>query len=43
VLARTTLARNRFQVLGTVDPSGRPRVSPVWLSLVDYQRVPVKL
>jgi nitroimidazol reductase NimA-like FMN-containing flavoprotein (pyridoxamine 5'-phosphate oxidase superfamily) len=37
-LARTTLARNRFMVLGTVDPSGRPRVSPVWFSLVD-QRV----
>ena len=36
-LARTTLARNRFMVLGTVDPSGRPRVSPVWFSLVDYR------
>ena len=36
-LARATLARNRFMVLGTVDPSGRPRVSPVWFSLVDYQ------
>jgi nitroimidazol reductase NimA-like FMN-containing flavoprotein (pyridoxamine 5'-phosphate oxidase superfamily) len=33
-LARATLARNRFMVLGTVDPSGRPRVSPVWFSLV---------
>lgn len=38
-LARATLARNRFMVLGTVDPSGRPRVSPVWFSLVDYQDV----
>lgn len=36
-LARTTLARSRFMVLGTVDPSGRPRVSPVWFSLVDYR------
>ena len=38
-LARATLARNRFMVLGTVDPSGRPRVSPVWFSLVDHQDV----
>jgi nitroimidazol reductase NimA-like FMN-containing flavoprotein (pyridoxamine 5'-phosphate oxidase superfamily) len=36
-LARTALARNRFMVLGTVDPSGRPRVSPVWFSLVDHR------
>lgn len=36
-LARTTLARNRFMVLGTVDPSGRPRVSPVWFSLVNHR------
>jgi hypothetical protein len=36
-LARTTLARNRFMVLGTVDPSGRPRVSPVWFSLVEHR------
>lgn len=36
-LARATLAGNRFMVLGTVDPSGRPRVSPVWFSLVDYR------
>jgi len=35
-LARATLASNRFMVLGTVDPSGRPRVSPVWFSLVDH-------
>ena len=38
-LARTTLARSRFMVLGTVDPSGRPRVSPVWFSLVDHQEL----
>ncbi|HEY7043367.1 MAG TPA: pyridoxamine 5'-phosphate oxidase family protein [Nocardioidaceae bacterium] len=36
-LARTTLAGTRFMVLGTVDPSGRPRVSPVWFSLVDHR------
>lgn len=36
-MARTTLDGNRFMVLGTVDPSGRPRVSPVWFSLVDYR------
>lgn len=38
-LARRTLADNRFMVLGTVDPSGRPRVSPVWFSLVDHRIV----
>ena len=37
--ARTTLADNRFMVLGTVDPSGRPRVSPVWFSLVDHRDI----
>jgi nitroimidazol reductase NimA-like FMN-containing flavoprotein (pyridoxamine 5'-phosphate oxidase superfamily) len=36
-LGRATLARNRFMVLGTVDPSSRPRVSPVWFSLVDHR------
>jgi hypothetical protein len=36
-VGRATLARNRFMVLGTVDPSGRPRVSPVWFSLVDHR------
>ncbi len=36
-LARRTLADIRFMVLGTVDPSGRPRVSPVWFSLVDHR------
>lgn len=38
-LARTTLAGNRFLVLGTVDPSGRARVSPVWFSMVDHREV----
>lgn len=38
-LARTTLANNRFMVLGTLDPTGRPRVSPVWFSLVDHRVV----
>jgi nitroimidazol reductase NimA-like FMN-containing flavoprotein (pyridoxamine 5'-phosphate oxidase superfamily) len=26
-------------VLGTVDPSGRPRVSPVWFTMVDHRDV----
>lgn len=38
-LARRQLDTNRFMVLGTVDPSGRARVSPVWFSLVDHQDV----
>ena len=38
-LARHTLAGNRFMVLGTVDPSGRPRVSPVWFTMVDHRDV----
>jgi uncharacterized pyridoxamine 5'-phosphate oxidase family protein len=38
-LARQTLADNRFMVLGTVDPSGRARVSPVWFSMVDHRDV----
>jgi uncharacterized pyridoxamine 5'-phosphate oxidase family protein len=38
-LARQTLAANRFMVLGTVDPSGRPRVSPAWFSMVDHREV----
>jgi nitroimidazol reductase NimA-like FMN-containing flavoprotein (pyridoxamine 5'-phosphate oxidase superfamily) len=32
--ARRVLADNRYLVLGTVDPSGRPRVSPVWFTTV---------
>lgn len=36
-LARTTLASNKFMALGTVDASGRARVSPVWFSLVDHR------
>ena len=32
-LARNVLATNRYLVLGTVDPSGLPRVSPVWFSM----------
>jgi len=38
-LARDQLAANRFMVLGTVDQSGRPRVSPVWFSMVDHRDV----
>jgi len=38
-LARHALADNRFMVLGTVDPSGRARVSPVWFSMVDHRDV----
>ena len=38
-LARETLADTVFMVLGTVDPSGRPRVSPVWFSVVDHRDV----
>jgi nitroimidazol reductase NimA-like FMN-containing flavoprotein (pyridoxamine 5'-phosphate oxidase superfamily) len=38
-LARKTLARTRFLVLGTVDESGRARVSPVWFSIVDHRDV----
>ena len=38
-LAHATLAANRFMVLGTVDPDGRPRVSPIWFSLVDHREV----
>lgn len=38
-LARKTLADNRFLVLGTVDPSGRARVSPVWFSMVGHRDV----
>lgn len=37
--ARRQLEANRFMVLGTVDPSGRARVSPVWFSLVDHREV----
>jgi len=38
-LARQTIAGNRFLVLGTVDLDGRPRVSPVWFSMVDHREV----
>jgi nitroimidazol reductase NimA-like FMN-containing flavoprotein (pyridoxamine 5'-phosphate oxidase superfamily) len=38
-LARQTLDDNRFLVLGTVDPGGRARVSPVWFTMVDHREV----
>ena len=38
-MARRQLAANEFMVLGTVDPSGRPRLSPVWFSMVDHRDV----
>lgn len=38
-MARQVLAANRFMVLGTVDPSGRARVSPVWFSLAGHRDV----
>jgi nitroimidazol reductase NimA-like FMN-containing flavoprotein (pyridoxamine 5'-phosphate oxidase superfamily) len=38
-LARQTLDGNRFLVLGTVDPNGRPRVSPVWFTMGDRHEV----
>lgn len=38
-LARRTLDSNRFMVLGTVDPSGRARVSPVWFTVVGHRDV----
>jgi nitroimidazol reductase NimA-like FMN-containing flavoprotein (pyridoxamine 5'-phosphate oxidase superfamily) len=37
--ARELLETSRFLVLGTVDPSGRPRVSPVWFTVVDHRTV----
>ena len=37
--ARELLDTTRFLVLGTVDPSGRPRVSPVWFTAVDHRDV----
>ena len=36
-LARNVLATNCYLVLGTVDPSGLPRVSPVWFSMAGHE------
>jgi nitroimidazol reductase NimA-like FMN-containing flavoprotein (pyridoxamine 5'-phosphate oxidase superfamily) len=38
-LARQLIDSNRYMVLGTVDPDGRPRVSPVYFAPDGYSSV----
>ncbi|MFC5823691.1 pyridoxamine 5'-phosphate oxidase family protein [Nonomuraea insulae] len=38
-LARHIIDTNRYMVLGTVDPDGRPRVSPVYFAPDGYGEV----
>ncbi len=35
-MAREVIDSNRYMVLGTQEPTGQPRVSPVYFSPVDY-------
>ena len=36
-MARRVIDHNRYLVLGTVEPDGRPRLSPVFYTPVDYR------
>jgi hypothetical protein len=36
-LARKVIDSNRYMVLGTADPDGRPWVTPVWFASEDYK------
>jgi hypothetical protein len=36
--ARTVIDANRYMTLGTIEPDGRPRVSPVYFTHAGYRR-----